>query len=179
MTPWTFDVKFPHDTQLTFGSLTFTIGEDEDLKMLPLRLAPEHLALASSSASGGSCSGLDPCAGIYIRTARIIKSIPVVTSTLRSLVGASSLFLSAPTPNTDLSDDYSEIGANAYGEPAEGSHLICMVASNGDWSHNNSNKYPTIGRSVASDARTSSVGLVQNLNLDFNVVRVQAIMETI
>jgi hypothetical protein len=30
-----------------------------------------------------------------------------------------------------------------------------------------------------SDARTPSGGLAQNLNLDFNVVRVQAIMETI
>jgi hypothetical protein len=179
MTPWTFNVKFPHDTQLTFGSLTFNIGEDGDLKMLPLGLAPEHLALASSSASGGSCSGLDPCAGIYIRTTRIIRSIPAMTSTLRPLVGASSSFLSAPTPNIDSSDDYSEIEANACGEPAEGSHLICMVASNGDWSHNNSNRYPTIGKSVASDARTSSVGLVQNLNSDFNAVRVQAIMETI
>jgi hypothetical protein len=30
-----------------------------------------------------------------------------------------------------------------------------------------------------SDAQTPSAGLVQNLNLDFNAVRVQAIMETI
>jgi hypothetical protein len=35
MTLWTFDVKFPYDTQFTFGSLTFAIGEDENLKMLP------------------------------------------------------------------------------------------------------------------------------------------------
>jgi hypothetical protein len=30
-------MKFPLDTQFTFGSLTFVIGEDEDLKMLPPR----------------------------------------------------------------------------------------------------------------------------------------------
>jgi hypothetical protein len=54
-----------------------------------------------------------------------------------------------------------------------------MVALNDDWSHNSSNRYPTIRRSEVSDARTPSGGLVWNLNLDFNVVRVQAIMETI
>jgi hypothetical protein len=35
MTPWTFDMKFPLGTQFTFGSLTFAMGEDGDLKMLP------------------------------------------------------------------------------------------------------------------------------------------------
>jgi hypothetical protein len=35
MSPWTFDVKFPLGTRFTFGSLTFAIGEDGDLKMLP------------------------------------------------------------------------------------------------------------------------------------------------
>jgi hypothetical protein len=54
-----------------------------------------------------------------------------------------------------------------------------MVAPNGDWSCNNSSGYPTIGRSEASDAQTPNTGLVQNLNPDFNDVRVQAIMETI
>jgi hypothetical protein len=38
---------------------------------------------------------------------------------------------------------------------------------------------PLFGRSEASDAQTPSTGLVQNLNSDFNAVRVQAIMETI
>jgi hypothetical protein len=54
-----------------------------------------------------------------------------------------------------------------------------MVAPNRDRSHNNSSGYPTIGRSETSGAQTPSAGLVQNLNPDFNVVRVQAIMETI
>jgi hypothetical protein len=70
--PWTFDVMFPRNTQLTFGSLTFATREYEDLKMMPPGSAPEHLALASSSTSSGFCSSTDPCAGIYIRTAKII-----------------------------------------------------------------------------------------------------------
>jgi hypothetical protein len=35
MTPWTFDIKFPRGTEFTFGSLTFAVGEDGDLRMLP------------------------------------------------------------------------------------------------------------------------------------------------
>jgi hypothetical protein len=54
-----------------------------------------------------------------------------------------------------------------------------MVAPNGDRSRNSSSRYPTIGRSKTSGAQTPSAGLVQNLNPDFNVIRVQAIMETI
>jgi hypothetical protein len=54
-----------------------------------------------------------------------------------------------------------------------------MVAPNGDRSRNSSSGYPTIGRSETSGAQTSSAGLVWNLNLDFNVVQVQAIIETI
>jgi hypothetical protein len=78
----TFNVKFPYGTQLTFGSLTFATGEDGDLKILPPGPAPKHLALASLLASGGSCSGSDPCAGRYICTAKIIQGIPIVTSIL-------------------------------------------------------------------------------------------------
>jgi hypothetical protein len=54
-----------------------------------------------------------------------------------------------------------------------------MVAPNGDRSRNSSSGYPTIGKSETYDARTPSIGLVRNMNLDFNAVRVQAIMETI
>jgi hypothetical protein len=158
MSPRTFDIKFPCGTQLIFGSLTFAVGEDEDLKMLPLGSASEHLALASSAASGGSCSGSDPYAGSYIQTAKIIQGILVVTSILRLLVGASSSSTSASTLDPDSSDDYPEIGASACGQPAKGCHLICMVAPNGDRSNNTSSRYPTIGRSEVSDARTLSGG---------------------
>jgi hypothetical protein len=61
--PWTFDVKFPLDTQFTFRSLTFVVEGDEDLMMLPPRSAPERLVstdgqapwpLMISSISGGA-----------------------------------------------------------------------------------------------------------------------------
>jgi hypothetical protein len=122
---------------------------------------------------------LDPCVGSYIHTTKIVQGIPVVTSILRPLAGASSSSSSALTPDLDSSDNYPEIRANACEEPTEGGRLICMVALNGDRSHNSSNRYPTIRRSEATDTRTPSSGLVWNLNSDFNDVRVQAIMETI
>jgi hypothetical protein len=179
MTSRMFDVKFSCDTQLTFGSLTFVVGKDEDQKILPPGPAPEHLALASSSALGGSCSGSDPCAGNYICTAKIIRGITIMTSILRPLVGALSSSTSASTPDPVSSDDYLEIGPSVYGEPTKCGRLIYMVVPNGDRSNNTPSRYPTIERSEASDAQTPSGGLCRNLNLDFNAIRVQAIMETI
>jgi hypothetical protein len=132
---------------------------------------PAPMAVTRAPSSGFIIAS-DPCTVSYIRTANIVRGIPVVTSILRPLVRASSSSTSTLIPDPDLSDDYLEIENNAYGEPAECSRLICMVASNGDRSNNTFSKYPTIGRSKAFDARTPSDGLVWNLNLDFNVVRV-------
>jgi hypothetical protein len=78
----------------------------------------------------------------------------------------------------DSSNDYPEIGANAYENSTGDGRLILMVAPDGDQARNSSSGYPTIGRSEASDAQTPSVGLDQNLNPDFNAVRVHAIIET-
>jgi hypothetical protein len=100
-------------------------------------------------------------------------------STLRPFIRASSSSLSASSPDRDSSNDYPEIGASAYGNSAEDGHLILMVAPDGDRARNSSSGYPTIERSETTDAQTPSVGLVQNLNPDFNAVRVQVIMETI
>jgi hypothetical protein len=177
MAPWSFDVKFPLGTQFTFGSLTFVAGEDGDLKMLPLGIVPEHPA--PSSTSGGTCSGLDPFTGLYVCTAKLVRGIPIVTSTLRPFVGVSSSSSSASSPDRDSSSDYPEIGASACGNSVEDDRLILMVAPDGDRARNSSSGYPTIGRSEVIDAQTPSVGLVRNLNPDFNAVRVQAIMETI
>jgi hypothetical protein len=116
MAPRTFNVRFPCGTQLTFGSLIFAAGKDGDLKMLSPGPALEHLALPSSSTSGGSCSGSDPCAGSYIRIAKIVQDILVVASILRPLVEALTSSTSASTPDPDSSDDYPEIGAIIYGE---------------------------------------------------------------
>jgi hypothetical protein len=179
MTSRTFDAKFPCSTQLTFGSLIFTTGENGELKMLPPGPIPGHLAPMSLSASDRSCAGPGHCVGSYICTAKIIRGIPVVTSTLRPLVGASGSSTSASTPDSDLADDYPEIRASACGEPAQDGCFIYLVAPNGDQTSNTSSRYPTIGRIEAFDARTSSGGMARNLNPDFNVVWVQAIMETI
>jgi hypothetical protein len=54
-----------------------------------------------------------------------------------------------------------------------------MVAPDGDRARNSSSGYRTIGRSEATDAQTPIMGLVRNLNPEFNVVQVHAIMETI
>jgi hypothetical protein len=179
MAPWSFNVKFSRGTQFTFRSLTFIAGEDGDLKMLPPRTAPEHPALAPSSTSGGTCSGSDPFAGLYIRTAKLVWGIPIVTSTLRPFIGVSSLSSSASSPDRDSSSDYPKIGASACGNSTEDGHLILMMAPDVDWVRNSSSGYPTIGRSEAIDAQTHSAGLDQNLNPDFNAARVHAIMETI
>jgi hypothetical protein len=147
-----FDVKFSCDTQLTLGSLIFAIRGNGELKILSLEPTLGHLASMSSSASGRSCAGPGRCAGSYICTAKIIQGILVVTSTLRSLVGASGSFTLASTPDSDLANDYPEIGASACGEPTKDGHFIYIVASNGDRSSNTSRKYPTIGRSETSAA---------------------------
>jgi hypothetical protein len=172
-------VKFPLGTQFTFGSHTFAAGEDRYLKMLPLGPAPEHLTPAPSSTSGGACSGSDPFAGLYIRTGKLVQGILIVTSTLQPFIGASGSSSSASSLGRDSSNDYPEIGTNAYGNFIGDDRLILMVAPDGDRARNSSSGYPTIGRSEASDAQTPSAELVQNPNLDFNAIRVQAIMETI
>jgi hypothetical protein len=84
----TLDVQrqVPHDTQFTFGSLTFAAGEDGNLKMLPPGSAPEHLAPvyghdpclpAISSTSDGACSVLNSYAGPYICTVKLVRDIPI------------------------------------------------------------------------------------------------------
>jgi hypothetical protein len=119
MARWTFDIKFPRGTQFIFKSLTFAVGEDGDLKMLPPGPASEHPALSLSSTSVGSYSGLDPCARLYIRTAKLIRGIRVVTSILRSLAEALSSCSLALTPDHDSSDNYPKIGTNTCGELVE------------------------------------------------------------
>jgi hypothetical protein len=137
MAPWTFNVKFPCGTQFTFGSLTFAMGKDRNLKMLPPRSALEHLApvygqapyfLAISSTIGDACSGLDPYAWLYIRTIKLVWGIPTVTSILQPSDGASSSSSSAASLDQDSVDDYPEIRGCTCGDPAEEGHLIVMVA---------------------------------------------------
>jgi hypothetical protein len=165
--PW--PITFSHDTQFTFGSLTFITSEDGDLKMLLLEVALENLVLvhepdlcspANSSTSDSACLGSDPCVGLFIRTVEIVQGIPVMTSILQPSTGASSLSSSVTSPDHDSADDYPEIGDNICWNCSKEGRLNCMVAPNEDPSCNISSRYPTIGRSEASDARTPNAGLV-------------------
>jgi hypothetical protein len=54
-----------------------------------------------------------------------------------------------------------------------------MVAPARGPSQNNSSRYPTIERSEASDTQMPNDGMIWNLNPDFNVIRLQTIMESI
>jgi hypothetical protein len=125
MTPWTFDVKFPRDTQLTFGSLMFATGEDKNLSMLPAgpaleRLTPEHgkdsCHPATSSTLGGAYKGLDSC--------------PATSSILWPWAGASDPSSSTTSPDQDSSDDYPEIGISTYVDSTGEGRLIfrCITA---------------------------------------------------
>jgi hypothetical protein len=170
MTPWTFDIKFPRGTEFTFRLLTFAAGEDRDLRMLPPGEAVEHIA--PSSVSSETQAGSDLFDGAYIRTVKLIRGIPVVTTILRPCAGAASSSPSALSSDQGSSENYPEIGVNTCESSASTSRLICMVAPNEDQPHHSSSGYPTIGRSEASDVRTPSTRLIQNMNPDFNAVRV-------
>jgi hypothetical protein len=154
MAPWIFDVKFPHGTEFTFGSLTFAAGEDGDLRMLPPGEVTEHTAL--SYASSETQADSDFFDGSYIRTVKLVRGIPIVTTILRPCGGASSSSSSALSSDQGSSEDYLEIGVSTYGSSADINRLICMVAPNEDQPRHSSSGYPTIGRSEASDARTPS-----------------------
>jgi hypothetical protein len=78
MAPWTFNIKFPYDTQFIFGSLMFAVGDDGNLELLTQGPAPRHFTLVygispyyptNPSTSGGACSGLNPHAGLYYLSA--------------------------------------------------------------------------------------------------------------
>jgi hypothetical protein len=166
----------------------FAAGKDENLNMLPPRPAPERLApvygqapyfSAISSTADGAYSSLDLYAGLHIRTIKLIWDILIVTSILQPSTGVSSLSSSAVFPDQDSVDDYLEIGGSTCGDPANEGRLIVMVASTEGASQNNSSRYPTIEMSDASNARTPNDEMIQNLNLDFNVIRLQTIMESI
>jgi hypothetical protein len=188
MTLWTFSVKFSYDTQFTFGSLMFVAGNDENLELLTRGPAPERLVPVygqppylptSSSTLGGAYTSLNPYAGSYHRTARTSQGNPIGMSIVQSSTGTSSFSISAKSPYQDSSDDYPVIGESTCWNSADEGSLIIMVALAGAPSHDSSSRYPTIVRLEASDARTPNDRMIQNLNQDFNAVRLQTIMKSI
>jgi hypothetical protein len=86
---------------------------------------------------------------------------------------------STESPDQDSSNDYPEIETSTYGDSTGEGHLIFMVALAGEPSRNSSSRYPTIGRSEASDAQTPNNTMIWNLNPEFNAVWHQTTMETI
>jgi hypothetical protein len=145
--------------------------------MLPPGEVIEHTAHSSASSETRADSYLFD--GPYIRTVKLVRGIPVVTTILWLCARASSSSSSAMSFDQGSSEDYPEIEVSTCGSSTDISHLVYMVAPNEDQPRHSSSGYPTIGRFEASDARTPSTRLIRNLNPDFNVVRVQAIMETI
>jgi hypothetical protein len=70
-------------------------------------------------------------------------------------------------------------GGSTCEDPTEEGHHIVMVAPTGGPSQHSSSRYPTIERLEASDARTPNDRMIQNLNPDFNAIRLEMIMESI
>jgi hypothetical protein len=188
MAPWTFNVKFPYDTQFTFESLMFAAGEDGNLELLTHGPPPKHptsyyghapYLSASSSTSGGACSSLNPYAGPYHHAAKTTQGLLIGAHIFQPSVGTSSSSASRASPEHDSTDDYPEIEGSTCCNSTEEGHIIIMVAPVGAPSQNSSNRYPTIGRSEASNARAPSDRLAWNLNPDFNAVQLWTIMESI
>jgi hypothetical protein len=75
------------------------------------------------------------------------------------------------TPDRDSIEDYFEIGGSAYWNPAIKACRINMVSPAKANSQNSSNRYLTVRGSEVSDAWTPSNIIFQNLNPDFNAVR--------
>jgi hypothetical protein len=147
----------------------FSAGEDGNLKLLTQGPAPKRLTpvygqapylSTSLSTSGSACSGLNPYAVTYHHAAKTIQGIPIGAPILQPLAGTSNSTSSAASPDQDSTDDYPEIGRSTCWNSIDEGRLIIMVAPTGAPPHNNSNRYLTIRRSKASDARTSNDGMI-------------------
>jgi hypothetical protein len=124
MAHWTFNVKFPYNTQFIFRSLMFAAREDKNLKLLTQGPTPRHPTLvygtapyypADPSTSGGSRSDLNPHAGSYYLSVITYQGRPIRKTILQSSDGASSSSSSGATPDRDSIEDYHGIGAALVG----------------------------------------------------------------
>jgi hypothetical protein len=128
----TLDVQHqvPYDTQFTFGSLTFAMEKDGNLKMLPPGSTPKHLASVYGQAS----------------------CLSAISPTLDGACSAS--------PDQGSTDDYLGIEGSTCWDSTEKGRLIIMVAPTEAPSYNSFSKHPIIGRSEASNARTPNEGMI-------------------
>jgi hypothetical protein len=158
-------------------------SQDAATGLAPERLTPVYEQApclpAISFTTGGAYSGLDSYAGLHIRTVKLIRGIPIVTSILQPSARVSSLPSLAASPDQDSADDYPEIGGSTCGDLTEEGRLIVMVALTGGPSQHSSSRYHTIDRSEASNAQTPDDGMIWNLNPNFNAIRLKTIMESI
>jgi hypothetical protein len=129
-----------------------------------------------SSTSGGACSGLNIYARPYYLSAMTSQGHPIEKTIIQYSAGAPSSSSLGATPDHNSLKDYPKIGASACWNSAIEACHISMVEPDRGNSQNSSNKYLTIGGSEASDAWTPNNNDVQNLNPDFNGVRLQTII---
>jgi hypothetical protein len=191
MSPLAFNVKVPYNTQFLFELFMSTAGEDENLELPTRGPAPSHLSPvygkapyyssdpSTSSTSGGTCSGLNTYARPYYLSSMTSQGYPIGTPIFQPSAGTSSSSSSGASLDQDSIEDYPEIVGSVCWNPAVETRRINMVGPVRAASHNSSSRYPTIRGSEASDTRTPSNRIVQNLNLDFNSVRFQTIMESL
>jgi hypothetical protein len=143
----------------------FTAGDEGSLELLTRGPAPRHPASvygqspylqANPSTSGEVCSGLNPFAGKYYHSARIPQGFVIGNTILQPSTGASSSSSSGEALDQDSAEDYPEIRNSACWNPAIEVRCINMVGPARGNSQNSSSKYPTIGGSEMSHARTPS-----------------------
>jgi hypothetical protein len=191
MTPCTFEVKFSYGTQFLFGTLIFIPGEDGTLELLTQGPTPsQHEPIygeapyypadpSTTSTSDGICSGFNPYAGSYYLATMMLQGHLIGAPIFQSSAGTSSSTSSGASTDRDSIEDYPEIRGSIYWNSTIEAHRISMVGPTKASSQNSSSRYPTIRGSEASDGRTSSNRVVRNLNLSFNTVQLQTIMESI
>jgi hypothetical protein len=139
----------------------FVVGEDGNIELLTQGLAPKQFTSvygqapylpARSSTSCGVFSGLNPHAGPYHHAAKTTQGIPIGAPVFQLSAGTLSSSISVSSLDQDLIDDYPEIRESTCWNSVDEGRLIIMVAPVRALSHNSSTRYPTIGRSEASDA---------------------------
>jgi hypothetical protein len=114
----------------------FTAREDGNLELLTRDPAPKHLALvygqvpylsASSSTSGGACSGLNSYAGSYHHIAKTTQGLPIGAHIFQPLAGISGSSTSGASPDLDSMTITPRSGVAPVGTPQK------RVASSSWW----------------------------------------------
>jgi hypothetical protein len=169
----------------------FAAGEDRNLELLTRGLTPCHRMPvygeapyyltdpSTLSTSSGTHSGLSSYAGSYYLSPMMSQEYLIGTPIFQPSVGTLSSSSLRVFANRDFIKDYPEIRGSVYWNPVIESCRISMVVTTSAPSHNSSSRYPSIRGFEVFDARTLSNMIVQNLNSNFNIIRLQTIIESI